>query len=493
MRNIGRKTLLLLLPVLLLPFSSCGKQEPDWKKNAEFAAEISLPTHFCDGMVLQHNATVRLWGYSLQAGMEVHVLPSWTDQDVMTVSGDDRRWEAEVKTGDAGGPYSLSIYCNGCTTLKDIWLGEVWLCCGQSNMEMPVNGFDGQPTPDTQSLISKADPTVPIRMFLMDNDNGAWFRQYAKEPQVRLKGRWANNTPDNVRYASATAYAFGSYLQQQLNTPVGLIVASMGSTKIETWMSEEAASAFPDINVQAMKQANITDGNFFNYPCVEYNAKLAPFRCMDIAGVIWYQGESNSSNAKAYAALQKAFVADLRAKWDCGEYPFYYVQIAPYDYGNSSGTAAALLREAQEDCLSTIPNSGMVCTLDLGEEHNIHPTRKIEVGKRLGDLALAKTYGRDIPALSPRFSSAEVSGSKILVSVCDEPLASESGSFTGFEVCGKDKVFKPATATLEGGRLVVQSASVSEPVAVRYCFRNYQTGSVKGANGLPLMPFRSDR
>ena len=129
----------------------------------------------------------------------------------------------------------------------------------------------------------------------------------------------------------------------------------------------------------------------------------------------------------------------------------------------------------------------------MGEEHNIHPTRKIEVGKRLGDLALAKTYGRDIPALSPRFSSAEVSGSKILVSVCDEPLASESGSFTGFEVCGKDKVFKPATATLEGGRLVVQSASVSEPVAVRYCFRNYQTGSVKGANGLPLMPFRSDR
>ena len=485
--------LLTVFTVVSPLLASCGKRDNGWKTDNGFAAEIALPSHLTSGMVLQHNAKARIWGTALEAGAEVHVLPSWTDQDVMAVAGDDRRWVAEIPTGDTGGPYTISIYCNGCTTLEDIWLGELWLCSGQSNMEMPVNGFDGQPTPDTQTLIDDADPSVPLRIFLMDNENGAWFRQYSKEPKDRLKGRWANNTPDNVRYSSATAYAFGTYLQKQLGVPVGLIVASMGSTKIESWMSEEAATAFSDINIAAMKSANITDGNFTEFPCVEYNAKLAPWRGMSIAGMLWYQGESNSSAASSYAARQKAFVEDMRAKWDCGQFPFYYVQIAPYSYGNSKGLAAAQLREAQEKCLETIPNCGMVCTLDLGEENNIHPTRKIEVGKRLGDLALAKTYGRDISALSPRYASMEVSGGKILITTKDEPIAASSSALTGFEICGADKVFKAANATIEGGRIAVSSASVSAPVAVRYCFHNYQEGNVKGANGLPLMPFRTEK
>ena len=487
-------SVLLTVFIVVSPLlASCGKRDDGWKTDNGFAAEIALPSHLTSGMVLQHNAKARIWGTALEAGAEVHVLPSWTDQDVMAVAGDDRRWVAEIPTGDTGGPYTISIYCNGCTTLEDIWLGELWLCSGQSNMEMPVNGFDGQPVPDSQALIEEADPAVPLRIFLMDNENGAWFRQYSKEPQDRVKGRWGKNKPDDVRYASATAYTFGLALQKELGVPVGLIVASMGSTKIETWMSEEAASAFPSIKIDDMKSATITDGNFFNYPCVEYNAKLAPFRVMPIAGMIWYQGESNSGNYQQYPALQKAFVEDLRAKWNCGDFPFYYVQIAPYDYGNATNTTAALMREAQEKSLESIPGSGMICTLDIGDKSNIHPTRKIEVGRRLANLALAKTYGREIDALSPRFASMEVSGNRIMVSVQDEPLAPPTDSYTGFEICGADKKFYPANALLSGGRIAVSSPSVSAPVAVRYCFYNYKVGNVKGQNGLPLMPFRTDK
>lgn len=458
-------------------------------------AKVKLPHVMASNMVLQQDTNVKLWGKA-KPNTKISVKTSWDNKTYKVTSANDSTWQVTVKTIKADNqPYDIIFSDGEQTRLTNVLMGEVWLCSGQSNMEMPMRGFDRQPLRGTNALIAKQKPSTPIRMFITDSKKGSWIRQWAKTPQDDCYGEWLDNSPENVSVTSATAYYFAQYLQDVLDVPVGLIVTTLGGAKVEPWMSKEAISAFKDINLSILN--NDKKPNIWQDPCVLYNAKMAPFTNYAIKGFLWYQGESNRNNADQYRQLMPAFVKDLRQKWGLGELPFYFVQIAPYRYGNAEHTDAAKMREIQALNAKEIPNSGMVCTLDIGAPNFIHPMDKETVGTRLALLALGKTYGKTgFGYQSPTYVSQEIKDGKIYINVenAQYGLCPMWTSLKGFEIAGADKVFHPAFAEIEEKtcRLAVSSKEVPNPVAVRYCYHNYAEASVFNIYGLPLVPFRTD-
>lgn len=459
-------------------------------------AKVKLPHVLASGMVLQQDCDVKLWGKA-KPQSKVTVKTSWDNKAYKTTATSDSTWQVIVQTPKADNhPYSITFSDGEKTQLDNILMGEVWFCSGQSNMEMPMRGFDRQPLRGTNTIIAKQKPSTPIRMFITDSKKGSWFRQYSKTPQADCYGEWLDNSPENVAVTSATAYFFAQYLQDVLDTPMGLIVSTLGGAKVEPWMSREAISQFKDIDLSIL--SNDKKPNIWQDPCVLYNAKVAPFTNFRIKGFLWYQGESNRNNADQYRYLMEAFVKDLRTKWNLGELPFYFVQIAPFRYSDPNATDAAKLREMQALNAKEIPNSGMVCTLDIGAPNFIHPVDKETVGTRLALLALGQTYGKKgFGYLSPTYSSMEKKDGKIYINVDNAPLGGVCPMWTslkGFEIAGQDKVFHPAFAEVEEKtcRLAVSSPDVPDPVAVRYAYHNYAEASVFNLYGLPLVPFRTD-
>lgn len=458
-------------------------------------AKVKLPHVMASNMVLQQDTDVKLWGKA-KPNTKISVKTSWDNKTYKVTSASDSTWIVTVKTPKADNiPYTITFNDGEQTQLDNILMGEVWLCSGQSNMEMPMRGFDRQPLRGTNALVAKQKPTTPIRMFITDSKQGQWFRQWAKTPQDDCYGEWLDNRPENVAVTSATAYYFAQYLQEVLDVPVGLIVTTLGGSKVEPWMSKEAISQFRDINLGIL--TNDKKPNISQDPCVLYNAKMAPFTNYAIKGFLWYQGESNRNNADQYRYLMPAFVKDLRQKWNLGELPFYFVQIAPFRYGNVNDTDAAKMREIQALNAKEIPNAGMVCTQDIGAPNFIHPMDKETVGTRLALLALGKTYGRKgFGYESPTYVSHEIKDGKIYINVENgqNGLCPMWTSLKGFEIAGKDQVFHPAFAEIEEStcRLAVSSKEVPNPVAVRYCFHNYAEGNVFNMYGFPLVPFRTD-
>lgn len=459
-------------------------------------AKVKLPHVLASNMVLQQDSNVKLWGKA-KPNAKLSVKTSWDNKTYKTTVANDSTWLVTVKTPKADNkPYQIVFNDGEKTQLDNILIGEVWFCSGQSNMEMPMRGFDRQPLRGTNAIIAKQKPTTPIRMFITDSKKGSWFRQFSKTPQADCYGEWLDNRPENVSVTSATAYFFAQYLQDVLDVPVGLIVSTLGGAKVEPWMSREAISQFKDIKLDILN--NDKKPNIWQDPCVLYNAKIAPFLNYNIKGFLWYQGESNRNNADQYRYLMEAFVKDLRGKWGLGELPFYFVQIAPYRYGNPDATDAAKLREVQALNAKEIPNSGMVCTLDIGAPNFIHPGDKETVGTRLALLALGQTYGRKgFGYLIPTYKSMEKKDGKIYINMDNAPYGGVCPMWTslkGFEIAGEDKVFHPAFAEVEEKtcRLAVSSKDVPNPVAVRYCYHNYAEASVFNLYGLPLAPFRTD-
>lgn len=243
-------------------------------------------------------------------------------------------------------------------------------------------GFDRQPAQGTNDIIAKAKASTPIRIYNTDSKDGRWIRQSSKTPQEDCLGEWLENTPENVSHTSAAAYYFARYIQEVLDVPVGIIISTLGGSKVEAWMSREAISPFKSIDLSILDNDEKIK-NLTNTPCVLYNAKIAPFLNFAIKGFLWYQGESNRDNADLYKDLMPAFVKDLRSKWNRGEFPFYFVEIAPFNYEGADGTSAARMREVQLQNMKDIPNSGMVTTLDIGHPVFIHPMDKETVGNRL--------------------------------------------------------------------------------------------------------------
>ena len=461
------------------------------------SGKVSLPNYLADNMVLQQQSDVRISGISSNHNHALSVMPSWNKQKMMTKTDNDGRFCVTLKTPEAGGPYTITINDGDLLTMENILIGEVWLCAGQSNMEMPMRGFDRQPLRGTNEIISKAKPGTPIRMFIADSEDGHWIRQYNKEPQLDIKGHWLVNTPENVAVCSATAYFFARYLQEVLEVPVGVMVTTLGGARIEPFMSREALQPFSKVRYMERLDGEIKESDAYNVPTLLFNAKIHPLTALPVRGFLWYQGESNRDNAKQYSELMTAMVNDWRQRWNSPEAPFYFVEIAPYNYEGADETSAAFLREAQMQAAHKIKNSGIVSTLDIGAPNFIHPVDKETVGNRLALLALAQTYGRKgFGYASPQYESMEVKDGKVyinLINAGNGPCPMWT-SLKGFEIAGEDQVFYPAFAEVETKtcRLAVSNVKVPNPVAVRYCFKNYAEASVFNIAGLPLHPFRTD-
>ena len=382
--------------------------------------------------------------------------------------------------------------------LDNVLVGEVWVCSGQSNMEMPVSGFMFQPVEGAVDAIADAGMYPGIRMFTVP-------RVSSKTPLDDCDAAWQTATPASVGQFSAVGYFFGRMLYKALGIPVGLITSNWGGSTIEAWMTVDAIDATPGID-HAVAKSGTYDNSI---PQRLYNGMILPVCRYTAKGFIWYQGESNRKNWYDYKALQVSLVKLWRETWGDGKMPFYYTQLAPYRYEGDELRSLPLVIEAQYRALAEIPHSGIAATTDLGNPTCIHPARKREVGERLAFLALANDYGvTGLPAPAPVYKSMERDGNKLVLTFDNLPIRAQNGvdSFVafgpdgylrpgGFEIAGEDRVFHPAVANFKywDNRIEVSSDRVPDPVAVRYAFRNYcPEANVMTTMGQPLVPFRTD-
>ena len=358
-------------------------------------------------------------------------------------------------------------------------------------MEMPIKGFRGQPVEGSCDAIATALPSDNIRMITLKiNSSQTVLDDCVATP-------WVESTPANVADFSATAYFFASYLRKVLNVPVGVICSSWGGSKIESWINKEVyTEKFPEISLSVLTKDPKDIARPKDEPTLLYNAMIHPIKQFTIKGTIWYQGESNLNNPQVYKRLFPAMVRSWRKEWNQGEFPFYYVQIAPYDYGrkNADKTEAAEIRQVQLECLKEIPNAGMVVTADIGNRTCVHPSDKESVGKRLALWALAKTYQRSgTPYSGPLYKSFTIDKEKIIVEFdyAEMGMTSYDREIVGFEIAGKDGIYYPAKAVLFDNKtkVMLTSDQVPEPVGVKYGFRNYQPLNLFSNFGLPASPF----
>jgi len=448
-------------------------------------AEIKVASILGNDMVLQRNTEVKLWGKA-KPGENLVITTGWDKTKAKAICNDKGDWMVKVKTIDAGGPYSISIASkNETITLKNILLGEVWLCSGQSNMEHPLMGWGDQPVNNSNDLMLDAS-NENIRLFNVR-------RNVIDSPQDTCVGKWAVASAESAGRFSAVGYLYAKQLQQRLHVPVGMICASWGGSKIEAWMNQETIAKFPE----ALKQTTKEGVELHQHATYLYNGMIAPIINYAIKGAIWYQGESNIINYKEYAALQAAMVTSWRKDFEQKNLPFYFVEIAPFNYGDSKTIKSALQRSEQRKAMSLIPNSGMISTIDIGDEYCIHPAEKQTVAKRLAFWALAETYNfKGISYKSPTYKSMSIKDSVAIVSFNNTPngLSSFGKIVECFEVAGKDSVFYPAKMKINSGQVHVWSSKVKDPVAVRYGFCNFPktNGYLYNTAGLPVISFRTD-
>lgn len=444
-------------------------------------ADVRLPKIFGDSMVLQQKSEVAVWGW---ADPNEEVTVSLGDAKATAKAGADGKWLAKLATGEAKEPQTLTVKGKNEIALKDVLLGEVWVCSGQSNMQWTVNQAD---KPDDEA---KAASYPQIRMFTVQ-------RNISDKPLDDCQGTWAVCSPDTVRNFSAVGYYFGRELHKELKTPVGLINTSWGGTICEAWTCKEALGKDSDLKHFTEKQLTIDPAKMNpNQPSVLFNAMVNPLVPYGIKGAIWYQGESNKGRAEQYRKLFPTMIADWREHFGQGEFPFLFVQLAPYKYGNSDPRELAELWEAQLKTLSSTPNTGMCVTTDIGNVADIHPKNKQEVGRRLALWALAKTYGKsDVAFSGPLYESMAVEGYKIRLKFqhAGGGLVAEGGKpLSHFQIAGEDQKFVAAKAEIDGETVVVSADEIAKPVAVRFAWDQMAEPNFYNKAGLPASPFRTD-
>jgi sialate O-acetylesterase len=446
------------------------------------SAKVILPAVIDNNMVLQQKANAALWGKARPAA-KVKIITSWNGRSYTAQAGSDSLWRVSVSTPAAGGPYSITFDDGEKLVLTNILIGEVWVCSGQSNMSMPVKGFRNQPTEGSNDLLMNAK-NPRIRLFQVT-------RQFSDRAQFDAKVlRWEEAGVESVAEMSAVAYLFARIIQEKLNIPVGIIHSSWGGTRIEAWTSAAGLQPFSSIKVPVPGDTVKLNQNS---PTVLFNAMINPILGFSIKGVLWYQGEANRKNPGEYSQMMQAMVADWRKRWNGGEWPFYYVQIAPFKYDNDK--KSAYLREAQLQALKLIPNSAMAITADAGKEFSIHPPDKMTVGKRLAYCALARDYGfSQLAFQGPVYKSMKIKNDTVdlLFDHAQNGLYAGGKDLTLFEIAGEDKVFHTANAKITATGIRVQSEQVKNPVAVRYAFKDWFTGELYNTEGLPASPFRTD-
>lgn len=459
------KKTILSLPVFLLMIM-CHLQ-----------AKVNLPAIFGSNMVFQQNAKVKMWGWA-NPQEEIKVSATW-GTEIQTAKTDNYgKWEVMINTPSAGGPYAVTVTGGDTVVMQNVMVGEVWLCSGQSNMEMSASwGINNA----KEEIAAAGYPD--IRLFQVD-------KRAAPDPQIDLSGNWAVCSPGSMKSFSAAAYFFGRELYNKLHVPIGLINSSWGGTAAETWINPDVIAGSESLTEAAKKISDKTPW-CPGKPGSTYNSMIAPVIPFGLAGVIWYQGETNTANPGTYAEMFSALIKDWRNEWK-REFPFYYVQIAPYKYGDT--LTGALVREAQLRCLS-LPNTGMVVISDIGNLNDIHPKNKQNIGIRLANWALSNTYHfKGIPYSGPLYRGMRIDKNKIIISFdhTDGGLVARDGPLTDFQIAGSDSVFTDADAKIKDNTVVVTSKKIKNPVAVRFAFTNTAEPNLFNGAGLPASCFRTD-
>jgi sialate O-acetylesterase len=440
---------------------------------------VRLPSILGSHMVLQQNSDIKLWGWS-EPNEKIKITTDWDTITYRMVGTRDANWQVIIKTPQAGGPHTITIAGYNTVVLDDILVGEVWLCSGQSNMEMSASW-------NKQALEEMPNATnTSIRFFRIS-------RATSDYPQDDAPGHWAVCSPEEMKYFSALGYFFGKKLQPALKMPVGLISSSWGGTPAEAWTPKEIVTS--DAVLKEASDKLINSNTYPGWPMIPgkaYNAMISPITNYVIAGALWYQGESNVTTYSTYSKLLTAMIGSWRKAWN-KDFPFYFVQIAPYAYGDEH--IAALLRTAQTTVLS-YPKTGMVITSDLVDNVNdIHPINKADIGLRLANYALADTYGKtDLAYKTPLYKSMSVEKNKIRISFENviTGLMTKGGDATEFYIAGDDQKFLPATVKIDGATVVVWNKAIKNPVAVRFGFSNTAMPNLYSKEGLPVNLFRTD-
>ncbi|MEO5997554.1 MAG: sialate O-acetylesterase [Chitinophagaceae bacterium] len=447
--------------------------------NSLFAeAEVRLPSIIGNHMVLQQKTEVKIWGWC-DPGEKIKIRTDWDTTSYATSGSSGAKWSVQLKTPAAGGPYKITIAGANTIILEDVLIGEVWVCSGQSNMEMNINWGLNYPE-DVTNATNKS-----IRFFHIP-------RVTSDYPQEDIKAKWVVCNRDDMKRFSAVGYFFGSKLQQEMNIPVGLINSSWGGTPAETWTPREEVEKDSTL-ITAAKQLTAAPG-WPIIPGIAYNAMIYPLTNYKIAGAIWYQGESNVPTWSTYHPLLNNMIGAWRKAFQ-KEFPFYFVQIAPFSGYGKDNYRSALLREAQTKVLTTA-NTGMVVVSDLVDNiADIHPKLKKEVGVRLANYALAETYGKtELAYKSPVYKTMKVEKNKIRISFdyADKGLLSKGGDVTEFYIAGANQNFLPASAKIEDNTVVVFNKDIKDPVAVRFGFNNSAMPNLYSKEGLPVNSFRTD-
>ena len=474
-------------------------------------SEVTLPKVFTSHMVLQRDMPIHIWGDAApgeQVTVDLHGASNTATTDNLG------RWSLRLPAQSAGGPYTLTIHGTNTLQLEDILIGDLWIASGQSNMEMPLSGFPGN------AVVKDADKEIAaanypqIRLLLVEKDTS----EYPLE-DVKAATGWSLCTPETAKNFSAVAYFFARDLQKKEHIPIGLIDTSWGGTPAEAWTSLDAlgadASLMPVFSARAEKmdrepteqRADIADKQAKDEgkptipsrewhpnpvswrPAALYNAMIAPFTPLPIRGVIWYQGEANSGlRAPLYSRLFPAMIQDWRNQWRQGNFPFLFAQISAF--GSTNKEDWGLLRDAQRRTLHLV-DTGMAVTIDIGDEHNVHPSDKQTVGERLSLLARNIDFGETLVSSGPLFRLAYPDHGAMHVWFTNASGLKAQGPVQGFEVAGADGNFVPATARIEGETIIVTSPTVPDPRYVRYAWPNFPPANLFNAAGLPASTFTS--
>ncbi len=448
-------------------------------------AEVKLPSIIGDNMVLQRDEELPIWGWD-DAGADVSVTIG--DAKATAKAGSDGKWMVKLPAMPAGGPHTVTVAGSNTVTLKNVLVGEVWLCSGQSNMEWTVSRSNNA----KEEIAAAKFPNIRhIKIPHVPSD----------KPQSDVKsGGWQATTPQTAGNFTAVGYFFARNLHKELDVPIGLIGSNWGGTRIEPWTPPAGFKQVPALkdiadNLDTFPKKN-KDGRVQHQTALAlYNGMIHPLVPYAIRGAIWYQGESNNGEGMLYHEKMKALIAGWRSVWNKKDLPFYFVQLAPYSYGGDP-TRLAGIWEAQTATLA-IPHTGMAVTTDIGNIKDIHPRNKQDVGKRLALWALAKNYGQDDLVYSgPLYKSMKVEDNKIRIQfdhVAGGLAARDSKALSHFTIAGEDKKFVEAKAEIDGDCVVVSAESVKNPVAVRFGWHQNAEPNLMNKEGLPASPFRTDK
>lgn len=462
-----------------------------------------------DNMVLQQGKPLRVWG-TAKPGDVIKINADWTDR-VSTAHADDQgNWIGEIKVpkttpGNFTPHVMVIIDGNDNIKLSNLLIGDVWLCAGQSNMDMPVERMDMM----TYHGVLDVDKEIAAANY--PNLRICRVRSNLQvSPAATFKGQWQLCSPKTVGEFSGVAYFFGRELYNKLNIPIGLVLAAAPGASTQAFVKREVLASDTLLNRVYLQpyvklltsQAKLDSNGFFpsvTKPTVMYNGFIAPIINLSIKGVAWYQGESNEDDKRStYISLFKTFLADLRHEFNQGDLPFYYTQVAPFREGaDTTVYNKAIYRETQEQLLKRTKKTAIAITMDVGEERSVHPRDKKSVGDRLAFIALNKTYHLDVPYLGPHVSSFKVDGNVVTVYFKRDGIGSGLKTKDGqaprhFFVAGHDHIFHYADAKIVDNTVILHCDAVANPVAVRYAFTDAPITNFENKGGLPALPFRTD-